>query len=119
MALVKKNFDSPDETRPIPNGKVEVVNLGDVMAMKLTLEPGWKWSEAVKPIANTDSCQVHHIGYQISGRMMARLDDGSEEEYGPGDIYNIPPGHDAWVMGDEAATSIDFRGAENYAKPQK
>ena len=117
-SLIHKNFDTPDEIRPITNGKVEVVGLGEVSAMRLTFEPGWQWSKDVKPVANTGSCQVHHIGYQISGRLGARLDDGTEIEVGPGEAYNIPPGHDGWVIGDEAVVSVDFRGAENYAKPQ-
>ncbi len=115
-SMVRKNFDSPDETRPMQSGEVAVVDLGEVKAMRLTLEPGWRWSEKVKPIAGTDSCQVHHIGYQISGRLAVRSNDGSEQEYGPGDVYNIPPGHDAWVIGDEPVVSVDFRGAETYAK---
>ena len=116
---IKKNFDSPDETRPMAKGKVEVVQLGELSAMRLTFEPGWRWSESVKPVAGTDSCQVHHIGYQMSGRLGVRLDDGSDLEVGPGEVYNIPPGHDAWVIGDEPVVSVDFRGAETYAKPQR
>jgi quercetin dioxygenase-like cupin family protein len=115
---IRKNFSSPDEVRPITNGKVEVVGLGEVSAMRLTFEPGWQWSKDVKPVANTESCQVHHIGYQISGRLRVKLDDGTEMEYGPGDAYNIPPGHDGWVVGNDPAVGVDFRGAENYAKPQ-
>ena len=115
-SMFRKNFDSPDEMRPMQGGEVAVVDLGEVKAMRLTLEPGWRWSENVKPIAGTDSCQVHHIGYQMSGSLMVRSNDGSEQEYGPGDVYNIPPGHDAWVVGDEPVVSIDFRGAETYAK---
>src|SRR5438034_1396082 len=115
-AGIKKNFDSPDETRPMTKGKVEVVKLGDISAMRLTCEPVWRWSENVKPIAGTDSCQVHHVGYQLSGRLRVRMDDGSEMEAGPGEAYNIPPGHDAWVVGDEPAVFVDFRGAETFAK---
>ena len=115
---IRKTFDSPDEVRPITNGKVEVVELGEVSAMRLSFEPGWQWSKDVKPVANTESCQVHHIGYQISGRLKARLDNGTEIEVGPGEVYNIPPGHDGWVVGDEPVVSVDFRGAENYAKPK-
>jgi hypothetical protein len=115
---IKKNFSSPDEVRSITNGAVEVVDLGEISAMRLTFRPGWKWSESVKRVAGTDSCQVHHVGYQICGRLRARMDDGSEVEFGPGDAYNIPPGHDAWVIGDETVVSIDFRGAEVYAKPK-
>ena|SRR5947207_79183 len=116
---IKKNFNSPDETRPMPNGTVQVVNLGEITAMQTTFEPGWRWSESVKPIAGTDSCQVNHIGYQLSGRLNVRLNDGTEQEYGPGDVYNIPPGHDAWVVGNEPVVMVDFRGAETFAKPQK
>ena len=86
--------------------------------MRAIFEPGWKWSESVKPIAGTDSCQVAHMGYQISGRMKVRMDDGSEQEFGPGDAGVIPPGHDAWVVGDEPVVFIDFQGAALYAKPQ-
>ena len=116
-ATVRKGFDSPDETRNISKGRVEVVNLGDVQAMRATFEPGWKWSESVKPIAGTESCQVAHMGYQVSGRMAVRMDDGSEHEFGPGDAGVIPPGHDAWVVGDEPVVFIDFQGAGVYAKP--
>jgi hypothetical protein len=116
---VRKNFETPDETRQISDGQVEIVSLGDVTGMRGTFNPGWMWSTSVKPIAGTDSCQVNHIGYQFSGRLGVRLDDGSEVEYGPGDAYNIPPGHDAWVIGDEPVVSVDFRGGETYAKPRK
>lgn len=116
---ISKNFDNPDEVRQMTNGQVEIVSLGEVMVMRLTLNPGWKWSTSVKPIVETESCQVHHIGYQVSGRIMARMDDGLEVEYGPGAAYNIPPGHDAWVIGSEPVVSLDFRGAETYAKPQE
>lgn len=117
-ATIRKGFDSPDETRTISKGKVEVVNLGDVQAMRATFEPGWKWSECVKPVAGTDSCQVAHMGYMVSGTMVAKMDDGSEHEFRPGDAGIIPPGHDAWVVGEEAVVFIDFQGASTYAKPQ-
>jgi len=116
--LAKKRFDASDETRPIANGKVEVVSLDDIQVMRTTFEPGWRWSESIKPIVGTDSCQVHHLIYAISGRMGVRMDDGSTAEFGPGDIGVIPPGHDAWVIGDEPAVGIDFRGGAIYAKPQ-
>lgn len=117
-ATIRKGFDSPDETRTISKGIVEVVNLGDVQAMRATFEPGWKWSECVKPIAGTDSCQVAHMGYMVSGTMVAKMDDGSEHVFRPGDAGIIPPGHDAWVVGNEAVVFIDFQGAGIYAKPQ-
>jgi hypothetical protein len=119
MALmIKKNFDDPDETRPITNGKVEVVNFGELQPMRTTFEPGWRWSESVKPIVKTESCQVHHLTYFISGRLGVRMDDGTEAEFGPGDIGEIPEGHDAWVIGDEPVVAVDFRGGAIYAKRQ-
>lgn len=87
--------------------------------MRLVTNPGWQWSRSIKPIVQTESCQVHHIGYLVSGALRVKMDDGSEIEFGAGDAYNIPPGHDAWVVGDEPAVSVDFRGAETYAQPAK
>src|SRR5215217_3371508 len=117
-SLQKRNLEYPDETRTFENGKVEVVNLGEFNASRFVLEPGWQWSENVKPIVGTDSCQVLHTGYQVSGRLHVRMDDGTEEEIGPGEAYVIPPGHDAWVVGDEPVVSVDMSRvtAEEYAK---
>jgi hypothetical protein len=116
----RKSLDSPDETRAFENGKAEVVALGDFTASRLVLEPGWRWSENVKPIAGTDSCQVLHTGYQVSGRLHVRMDDGTEEEVGPGEAYVVPPGHDAWVVGDEPVVFVDMSRvtAERYAKEE-
>jgi len=114
----KKNFDSPEETRDVDKGKVEVLNLGGAQVMRATFQPGWKWSECVKPIVGTDSCEVSHLVYTISGRMAIRMDDGKEIEIGPGDVASIPAGHDAWIVGQEAYVGIDFQGGSNYAKPQ-
>lgn len=111
-----KNLDSPDETREFENGKMDVVNLGEVTVGRAVFAPGWRWSENVKPIAGTESCQVPHVGYVISGRMHVRMDDGAEQEVGPGYAVTIPPGHDAWTVGDEPCTILDFSGAERYAK---
>lgn len=116
--ITKKSFDSPDETRPISKGNVEVVTLGDITAMRATFEPGWRWSESVKPLVGTDSCEVAHLVYIISGRMGLRMNDGTETEIGPGDVASIPPGHDAWIIGDEACVAVDFQGGGNYAKEQ-
>ena len=117
--LQKKSLDSPDETRTLENGKVEVTTLGEFNASRFVLKPGWRWSESVKPIVGTDSCQVLHTGYNVSGRLHVRMEDGTEEEeFGPGDAYVIPPGHDAWVVGDEPVVSVDMSSvtAERYAK---
>ena len=112
-----KNYDSPDETRSFEGkGQAEILNIAGQVVGKATFEPGWKWSENVKPIAQTDSCQVSHLGYILSGRMQVRMDDGSEAEVGPGDVMAIPPGHDAEVVGDEACVTLDFGEFGEYAK---
>lgn len=118
MGTTVKNFDSPEETRSIDKGNVEVLNLGGTQVMRATFQPGWKWSESVKPVAGTDTCQVAHLIYVNSGRMAIKMDDGSEVEVGPGDVAEIPPGHDAWIIGDEPFVGIDFQGGAGYAKPR-
>jgi quercetin dioxygenase-like cupin family protein len=117
MTLEAKSLDSPDETRPFAaKGKADIVKVGDVTVGRGVFEPGWRWSEHVKPIAGTDSCQAPHAGYVLSGRMHVRMDDGTEAEVGPGDAFVISPGHDAWTVGDEACVALDFSGMESYAK---
>ena len=112
-----KNFDSPDETRSFEGkGQAEVLNIGGQVVGRATFEPGWKWSENVKPIAQTDSCQVEHFGYCTQGEMTVHMDDGSESTIRSGDFFHIAPGHDAWVDGDEACRMIDTGGLEHYAK---
>jgi mannose-6-phosphate isomerase-like protein (cupin superfamily) len=115
-SLEKKSFDQPDETRPIDKGTVEVVELDGATVMRTTFEPGWRWSECVKPVVGTESCQTHHVGYAISGRMHVVMDDGTELEIGPGEAMQIPPGHDAWIVGDEPYVGVDFKGGPGYAK---
>jgi quercetin dioxygenase-like cupin family protein len=112
-----KRFDAPDETRPfVDKGQAEVVQVGGQTVGHGVFEPGWRWSEHVKPIAGTESCQVSHLGYVESGRMHVVMDDGTEGEVGPGDIVAIPPGHDAWVVGDEPCVMMDFGEFGDYAK---
>jgi quercetin dioxygenase-like cupin family protein len=116
-ALEVKSFDSPDETRPFEGkGKADVLQIGGQTVGRAVFEPGWRWSENVKPIAGTESCQVSHLGYVISGRMRVFMDDGTEGEVGPGDVMAIPPGHDAEVVGDEPCVSLDFGEFGDYAK---
>jgi hypothetical protein len=114
-----KNFDSPDETRAPDKTKLEVVDLGGVKAARMTAQPGWKWSECIKPVVGGDSCQAHHVGAVTSGRLHIVHDDGTEAEIGAGDAYVIEPGHDAWVVGDQAFMSYEFdsSSAATYAKP--
>jgi hypothetical protein len=116
--LVAKPFDSPDETRSPDKTNVEVVDLGDVKAARMTLQPGWRWSECIKPVVGTDSCQVRHIGVAQSGRIHISHQDGSEHEITADAAYVIEPGHDAWVVGDEPFVGFEFepRSAEEYAK---
>ena len=117
-SLNKMNFDKPEETRPFESssGKVELVNLAGGPVGRATFEPGWKWSTHVKPIAKTESCQAAHMGYFISGRMKVVMDDGKEAEFGPGDVMVCPPGHDAWIVGDQTCVVIDWTGVSDYAK---
>ncbi len=114
--LVRKSFDSPEETRQFGAGHIELVNVDAGAVGRATFEPGWKWSTHVKPIAGTDSCQAAHAGYCISGRMKVVMDDGEEAEFGPGDLMICPPGHDAWIVGDEACVMVDWQGMADYAK---
>ena len=114
--IQKKSMASADETRSFDKGKVEIVNIGNTTVGKASFEPGWSWEKCVKPIAQTESCQAPHTHYVISGRMRVKMDDGSEEEYGPGDVGHIPSGHNAWVVGNEPFVAIDFTGMGIYAK---
>ena len=117
MELQATDFGSPDETRPfVDKGKFDVVELGELSVGRAVFEPGWKWSEHVKPLAQTDSCEAEHLGYLVSGRMKIVMDDGTELEAGPGEAVSIPPGHDAWTVGDEACVFIDFLGVRDYAR---
>lgn len=113
-----KSLNQPDDTRATADkGKIETVSLDGVTIGRMGLDAGWRWSEHVKPIVGTESCQVPHVGYVLSGRLMVRMDDGSEHELTPGDAYTIAPGHDAWVVGDERYSALEFASAERYATP--
>jgi mannose-6-phosphate isomerase-like protein (cupin superfamily) len=114
--MEKKTLSAPDDKRSFDKGQVELVTLGGVTFGRITLQPGWKWSTCVKPIAKTESCQASHLTYHISGRMRVRMDDGSEGEFGPGEVSLIPPGHDAWIVGDEPFVALDITGMGNYAQ---
>ncbi len=114
--LFLKNLGRADEVRTAEKLKVEVVDLGGYKVMRATFQPGWRWSQHVKPVVKTDLCQVAHIGYLVSGSLATRLKDGTEIVGKPGDCVTIPPGHDGWVVGNEPAVFIDFVGGETYAK---
>jgi hypothetical protein len=109
------SFDAPAEVREFPHGRAEVVSIGGGEVGRLVFEPGWRWSNDVKPLAGTDSCLAPHFQYHVSGRLGIRMDDGTEIVAGPGDVTSLPSGHDAWVVGDEPAVVVDWYGASNYA----
>ncbi|MGW5676625.1 cupin domain-containing protein [Streptomyces sp. NPDC003860] len=117
--LVIRNFAAADETRPFEadKGKLDVLNTAGGPVGRAVFETGWRWSEHVKPLAGTDSCQSAHTGYVVSGRMKVVMNDGESAEAGPGDFVEIPSGHDAWVEGDEPCVVIDWTGYGDYAKP--
>jgi quercetin dioxygenase-like cupin family protein len=110
------SFDKPDEVREGENWRMELVHLeGGAHIGRITLQPGWKWSEHVKPVAGTELCMAPHQQYQLQGRVHLVLADGTEADQGPGDVVSIPPGHDAWVVGDEPVVAIDWQGASVWA----
>jgi len=111
-----KSFAKPDEIREFPNGKVELLKLNDGDIGRLVLQPGWRWSKDVQPLAKTASCEAPHFQYHVAGKLAIKMDDGTELVAGPGDITSLPSGHDAWVVGDEPVIVIDWFGASNYAK---
>ena len=114
--ITAKSFDTPDETRTPPNTRVEIVRLGAVTAARFTLQPGWRWSEHVAPVAGTASCQLRHVGAIHSGTLHTVHEDGTELEVRAGEAYVIEPGHDGWVVGDEPVVALEFESAEAYAK---
>ena len=116
--LEAKSHDKPDELRSPQKTRVEVVRLKDFTLGRFKFEPGWRWSECIKPVVKTDSCQVAHVGYCVSGHIRIRLNDGSETVILPGMSYTIPPGHDAWVEGSEPFVCVEVMSAEQFAKPK-
>lgn len=115
----KKSLDKADEVRTFPKGQAEVCTIGNVVLGRATFEPGWRWSECVKPIAGTDSCQVHHNGFVLAGSMHIVMDDGTEIDVNQGDLFVCPPGHDAWVTSSEPCVALDFSSQiTEYAKPK-
>jgi hypothetical protein len=112
----QKSFTAADETRTFARGKVDLLQIGGSEIGRLTLEPGWRWSDHVKPIAGTELCEAPHFQYHVAGRLHVLMADGTEFDAGPGDVTALPHGHDAWVVGDEAVVLVDWWGASNYAK---
>src|SRR5436309_15007125 len=114
--LQPKGFGGPHEVRRFPNGVVEIVMLDEIAGSRFVFQPGWRWATDVAPIAGTDSCQHRHVGYTISGRLAVRMNDGTTLSIEPGDAYEIPPGHVAWVEGDVPWESVGFTSGHCYGK---
>jgi len=112
-------LDLPDDTRRFDRGRADVLTVGGHTLTRYTLEPGWRWSQSVKPMVGTESCRVAHLQYCLSGRLHVMMDDGQECELGPGDVMAIQPGHDAWVVGSDDFAAIEFYGTGEYAKPRQ
>ena len=112
-----KSHGSPDEVRTPSKTRVEVIQLEGFTIGRFTFEPGWRWSECIKPVVKTDQCQNSHVGYAVSGKIKVRLKDGTEKTISAGDSYTIPPGHDAWVEGNQPFVGIEVMSADVYAKP--
>jgi hypothetical protein len=111
-----KSFGRPDEVREFPDGRLELIKIGDATVGRAILQPGWRWSTSVQSIAKTKSCEAKHFQYHVSGVLKIRMDDGTEFEARPGEISLLPSGHDAWVVGDEPVIVVDFQGMNDYAK---
>ncbi len=114
--MQKKSLAQPDDTRSFDKGKVELVTVNDVTFGRATLQPGWKWSTCVKPLAHTQSCEAAHLQYHVAGRLHVVMDDGTALDFGPGDVSYLPPGHDAWVIGNAPVVLVDISGMKDYAK---
>ena len=108
--ITSKNLDDPDAFRDLGHGIGSFVDLGSVAIGRAVLEPGWRWSKDIQPLVGTASCQIHHLQLVLAGRFAVRMDDGEEQEFGPTSVIDIPPGHDAWVVGDQQAILVDMAG---------
>jgi hypothetical protein len=114
--IESRNFSSPDETRTPDKTRVELVNLAGGQIGRYTFQPGWRWSECIKPVVGTETCQVEHVGYVVSGALHVTHQDGTESDIRAGEVYRIAPGHDAWNAGPEPMVAVEFQGAATYAK---
>ena len=111
-----KSLNRPDEVRTFDKGKLEIINIGGRTVGRATFQPGWRWSNSVKPLVNTKSCEAPHFQYHISGTLRVKMDDGAEKDFKAGDVSLLESGHDAWVIGDEPVVIVDFQGMLDYAK---
>jgi ethanolamine utilization protein EutQ (cupin superfamily) len=116
VALAAKNLDDPDELREFDHGSMAVVEVDVVVVGRVTFRPGWRWSQHMRPVADTELCQTRHVGVVLSGRLAVRMHDGTQAVAGPGEVVVVPAGHDGWVVGDEPCVMLDWEGAANYAR---
>ena len=117
QSLEVKSHDQPEERRRPDKTEVDIVTVSGHTIGRITFQPGWRWSECIKPVAKTESCQNNHIGYCTAGTIEVESDDGKRVTITRGDSYAIPAGHDAWVVGEQPFESIEFLSAATYAKP--
>jgi class 3 adenylate cyclase len=116
MRLQRRRFSEATDVRRFSHGQIEVVEMDDNVVGRMTYEPGWRWSVDIKPVAGGDACQFHHLGFTVSGRLRVQMSDGAELETGPNEVFEFPPGHDAWVVGDERWVAIDFEAMRTFGK---
>jgi hypothetical protein len=116
--LEAKSHGTPDEIRKPDKTKVEIVRLEGFTLGRYTMEPGWRWSQCIKPVVKTESCQLSHVGHAVSGSITVSMNDGTQKTIKAGDSYTIPPGHDAWVDGKISFVGLEVMSAEQFAKPQ-
>ncbi len=110
-----KSLNAPEEVRTFDKGKLELVKVNGATIGRAVFQPGWKWSESVKPMAKTKSCEAPHFQYHVSGTIMVQMDDGTQIECKAGDVSLLPIGHDGWVVGNEPAVVVDIQGMVDYA----
>jgi uncharacterized cupin superfamily protein len=106
--IQKKSLNQPEQTQRIGRLKVETVSIGSIEFQRFTAEPGWQWSKDIKPVVKTETCQVDHLLYFISGRIHVKMAHGNEVDFNAGDTGRIPPGHDGWVVGDAPAVWLEM-----------
>ena len=115
MDVLRKSVEQPDEVVEFPNVRTDIVHLGDVTVGRFVNQPGWRWSKDVRPAVGGDWCQIRHVGFIVSGRLGIEFTDGSSIVFGPGDVFEIPPGHDGYTVGDEPVVQIEWSGLRNWA----
>lgn len=113
QTIESKSLNSPDQTTPFEKGKMETVTVAGVTLHQITFQPGWKWSDHMKPAVKTESCQKRHLMYIVSGKLKVVMNDGTQKELVAGDFTVIEPGHNAWVVGDEPAVTLEMAAIEH------